>query len=115
MNVDDGEPTRTLDETVTVPNFVARTIKLGLFGAVGLFQGWLIILLVPALIQMLQLKYADPNSNCFVTVIQGVELLLVGLVTFAAIPGKLFMHFIRKRISFRASRYSLVLTWGFLQ
>ena len=104
QDVDDGNPTRILDEAVTVPNFVARTSKLGLFGAVGLFQGLLTILLVPALIQMLKLKYADPNSNCFVTVIQGVELLLVGLVTFAALPGKLFMHFVRKRISFRASQ-----------
>ena len=105
QDVDAGDPTRTLDETVTVPNFVARTTKLGLFGAVGLFQGWLTILLVPALIQMLQLKYANPiNSNCFVTVIQGVGFLLADLVTFAAIPGKLLMHLVRKRISFRASQ-----------
>ncbi|XP_063681850.1 synaptic vesicle 2-related protein-like [Bolinopsis microptera] len=90
-------------ETVsaTVPNFVARTTKLGLFGFVVFFQGWLTILLVPTLIQAFKTKEAEPNSDCSVTVTQGKELLLLALVTFAAILGRLFMHFTRKKFNFR--------------
>ena len=88
-------------ETVIVPNFVARTTKLGLFGFVILFQGWLTILLVPTLIQAFKINEAEPNSDCSVTVTQGKELLLLALVTFSAIPGRLFMHFTRNEFSFR--------------
>ncbi|XP_063674235.1 synaptic vesicle 2-related protein-like [Bolinopsis microptera] len=87
--------------TATVPNFVARTTKLGLFGFVIMFQGWLTILLVPALIQAFKIKEAEPNSDCSVTVTQGKELLLLALVTFGSIPGRLFMHFTRKEFSHR--------------
>ena len=91
-------------ETVVVPNFAARTAKLGLWCAITVFQGWLTILLVPAMIKLLKVKEAEPRSDCTATITQGPELLLLGLVTFAAIPGKLFMHFIRKRVSFRISQ-----------
>ena len=87
--------------TLTVPNFVARVIKLGLFDALNLFQGWLLILLVPALIQSLKTKEAEPNSDCSVTVTQGADFLLLGTVTSASLLGKVFMHFIRERIRFR--------------
>ena len=88
-------------ETVTIPNFVARTTKLGIYCAVNTFQGWLTILLVPRLIQIFKIKEAEPNSDCSVTVTQGKELLLLGLVTSAAILGRLFIHFTRKQFSFR--------------
>ena len=88
-------------EMVPLPNFVARTTKLGIYCAVNTFQGWLTILLVPKLIQVFKIKEAEPNSDCSVTVTQGKELLLLGLVTFAAILGRLFIHFTRKKLSFR--------------
>ena len=87
--------------TMTLHNFIARTTKLGLFGFVSMFQGWFTILLVPTLIQAFKIKEAEPNSDCLVTVTQGKELLLLALVTFAAILGRLFMHFTRKKFSFR--------------
>ena len=88
-------------EAEIVPNFLARTIKLGLYSAISTFQGWLTILLVPTLIQLLKIKEAEPDSDCSVTVTQGWELLLLGLVTFAAIIGRFFIHHMRKRVSFR--------------
>ena len=88
-------------ETVPLPNFVARTTKLGVYRAINTFQGWLTIFMVPRLIQLLKMKAAEPNSDCSVTVTQGKELLLLGLVTFAAIFGRLFIHFTRKKLSFR--------------
>ena len=45
------------------PNFIARTIKIGLFDGTNLFQGWITILLVPTLIQMLNKEKAEPNSD----------------------------------------------------
>ena len=89
---------------VNVPDFVARTIKLGLFDAITLFQGWLTILLVPTMIQWLKIKKAEPNSDCSVTIIQGSELLLLGIVTSASSYGKLFRHLINNMISFRKSQ-----------
>ena len=98
----ENEENQTIEkEVVIVPNFLARTIKLGLYSAISTFQGWLTILLVPTLIQMLKIKEAEPNSDCSVTVTQGWELLLLGLVTFAAIIGRFFIHHMRKRVSFR--------------
>ena len=91
-------------EAMNVPNFVSRTIKLGLFDAITIFQGWLTILLVPTMIQWLKIKKAEPNSDCLVTVIQGSELLLLGIVTSASSFGKLFRHSINNMISFRKSQ-----------
>ena len=96
-----NEQNQKEEEMVIVPNFVARITKLGLFGFVVIFQGWLTILLVPTLIQAFKIKEAEPNSDCSVTVTQGKELLLLALVTFAAILGRLFMHFTRNKFSFR--------------
>ena len=95
------EKNQTEIKTVPLPNFVARTTKLGVYCAINTFQGWLTILLVPKLIQLFKIKSAEPNSDCSVTVTQGTELLLLGLVTFAAIIGRLFIHFTRKKLSFR--------------
>ena len=89
---------------VNVPNFVARTIKFGLFDAITIFQGWLTILLVPTMIHMLNIKKAEPNSDCSVTVTQGSELLLLGIVSSASSFGKLFRHSINNMISFRKSQ-----------
>ena len=96
-------------ETTTVPNFVARTKKLGLFSFVIMFQGWITILLVPRLIQVFKIKEAEPNSDCSVTVTQGKELLLLTLVNFAAVLGRLFIHFTRKKFSFRKSQVIVAL------
>ena len=89
---------------MNVPNIVARTIKLGLFDGTTTFQGWLTILLVPTMIQMLKIKKAEPNSDCSVTVTQGSELLLLGIVTSASSFGKLFGHLINNMVSFRKSQ-----------
>ena len=98
----ENEKNQTVEEeAVTIPNFVARTSKLGMFNAVNNFQSWLTILLVPRLIQVFKIKEAEPNSDCSVTVTQGKELLLLAFVSFAAVPGRLFLHFTRGRISFR--------------
>jgi MFS family permease len=85
----------------TVSNYVARTTKIGMFSATSNFLGWMTILLVPNLIQMFKIKEAEPNSDCSVTATHGSELLFLGLVTFAAILGRLTMHYTRKKISFR--------------
>ena len=90
--------------TETAPNFVARTTKLGLFCGISSFQGWLTILLVPTMIHMLNIKKAEPNSDCSVTVTQGSELLLLGIVSSASSFGKLFRHSINNMISFRKSQ-----------
>ena len=94
---------------VIVPNLVARTVKLGLYCAVNTFQGWLTILLVPSMIQMLNIKEAESQSDCSVTATQGSELLLLGLVTFAAILGRLFIHYTRKKIPFRTMQVGVAL------
>ena len=88
-------------ETVTVPNFVGRTTKLGLLIACSTFNGWLTYLLVPALIEMLNIKEIGSSSDCSMTMTQGPELLLLGLVTFAAIPATLLTHCIKGKIGFR--------------
>ncbi|XP_063680137.1 synaptic vesicle 2-related protein-like [Bolinopsis microptera] len=90
--------------TMNVSNFVARTVKLGLFDGMTTFQGWLTILLVPTMIQMLKIKKAEPNSDCSVTVTKGPELLLLGIVTLASAFGMLFRHLIRNMLSFRKSQ-----------
>ena len=41
------------DNQIVVPNFIARTIKMGIYLAAVVFQSWPKILLVPALIRML--------------------------------------------------------------
>ena len=87
--------------TETAPNFVARTPKLGLFCGISSFQGWLTILLVPALIQMLNIREAEPNSDCSLTVTQGAEFLLLSVVSLASLFGKSLMHYIREKISFQ--------------
>ena len=89
------------DDDITSLKFTIRVMKLGLFSAISTFQGWGIILLVPTMIQLLKIKEAGPNHDCHVTVTQGAELLLVALVTSAAIPGRLFVHFTRNKFSFR--------------
>ena len=89
------------EETVTILTFVVRTSKLGMFAGVNTFQGWLTILLVPRLIQAFKIKETLLNTDCSVTVTQGPELLLLALVTSAAILGRLFVHFTRENISFR--------------
>ena len=89
-------------EVTTVPNFAARTAKLGLLMAIVHFNGDLTTLLVPALIQLLNIDEAGPTSDCSVTMTQGPELiLLLGLVTFAAIPSSLFAHWMKDKIGFR--------------
>ncbi|XP_063674188.1 D-xylose transporter-like [Bolinopsis microptera] len=88
-------------ETVTVPNFVGRTTKLGLLIACITFNGWLTTLLVPALIKMFNIKESGSNSDCSVTMTRGPELLLLGLVNFAAIPSTLLTHCIKGKIGFR--------------
>ena len=87
-------------EVTTVPNFAARTAKLGLFMAIVHFNGDLTTLLVPALIQLLNIEEAGPTSDCSVTMTQGPELLLLGLVTFAAIPSSLLAHWMKDKIGF---------------
>ena len=89
------------DTEEKIPNFVARTTKLGLYCAVNSFQGWLTILLVPDLIQALKIDEVGSNSDCSTTVIQGLEFLLLALVTFAAIAGRLFVHNVRHLVCFR--------------
>ena len=74
------------EAAMNVPKVVARTIKLGLFDGMTIFQGWLTILLVPTMIQMLKIKKAEPNSDCSVTLTQGAELLLLGIVSSAIAP-----------------------------
>ncbi|KAL5247230.1 hypothetical protein ACHWQZ_G019177 [Mnemiopsis leidyi] len=96
------EEVREEDEEVT--NFVARIIKLSLFGTIFTFQGWGTILLVPTMIQLLKIKDVGTNTDCTLTSTKGAELLLLALVTFAAIPGRLFIHFTKKRISFRKTQ-----------
>ena len=88
-------------ETLTVPNYAARTTKLGLLIACVTFNGWLTTLLVPALIKMLKIKEAGPNIDCSFTMTQGAELLFLALVNFAAIPSSLLMHWIKDKIGFR--------------
>jgi hypothetical protein len=58
---------------------------------------------------MLKIKKAGPNSDCFVTVTHGAELLLLGLVTFASIPGRIFIHYTRKKIGFRKRQMLIAL------
>ena len=91
------------------PNFIARTIKIGLFDGTNLFQGWITILLVPTLIQMLKIEKAEPNSDCSVTTAQGADLLLLGIVTSAALFGTLFRHFIGDMLSFRKLQVTVAL------
>ena len=86
---------------MTSQNFLVRVLKLGLFSAITTFQGWGLIVLVPTMIQLLKIQEAGPNPDCHVTVTQGAELLLVALVTSAAIPGRLFVYFTRNKFSFR--------------
>jgi MFS family permease len=100
---------RKESDIMTVPNFAARTIKLGLLFSVSIFQGWLTILLAPELIQLLNSSDVELESNCYLTAVHGVEILLLGLVTLAALPGKLLMHFIRNKISFRKSQVAVAL------
>ena len=102
--IEDEENQTVKKETVTVPNFVARTTKLGLFCFSFFFQGWLTILLVPRLIQVFKIKDAESNSDCSSTATQGKELLLLAFVTFAAILGRLSTHFTREKFSFRKSQ-----------
>ncbi|XP_063687105.1 multidrug resistance protein MdtL-like [Bolinopsis microptera] len=89
------------DTEEKIPNFVARTTKLGLYCAVNSFQGWLTILLVPYLIQALKIDEVGSNSDCSTTVIQGLDFLLLALVTFAAVAGRLFVHHVRHLVCFR--------------
>ena len=91
------------------PNFIARTIKIGLFDGTNLFQGWITILLVPTLIQMLKIEKAEPNSDCSVTMTQGADLLLLGIVTSASLFGTLFRHFIGDMLSFRKLQVTVAL------
>ena len=102
--IQDKENQDIPEVAMNVPNFVARTIKFGLFDAFTIFQGWLTILLVPTMIHMLNIKKAEPNSDCSVTVTQGSELLLLGIVTSASSFGKLFGHLINNMVSFRKSQ-----------
>ena len=96
--------------TMNVPtNFIARTIKIGLFDETNLFQGWITILLVPTLIQMLKIEKAEPNSDCSVTMTQGADLLLLGIVTSASLFGTLFRHFIGDMLSFRKLQVTVAL------
>ena len=88
-------------DDLTSLEFTFRVAKLGLFKAIYTFQGWGLIVLVPTMIQLLKIKEAGPNPDCHVTVTQGAELLLVALVTSAAIPGRLFVHFTRNKFSFK--------------
>ena len=67
----------------------------------NIFQGWMTVLLVPTLIQMLKIEKAGPNSDCSETMTQGSELLLLGLVTSATLLGTFFRHFIGYMLSFR--------------
>ena len=85
----------------TVPNYVARVTKIGMFTGTCAFTGLMTILLVPSLIQLLKIKESGTNTDCSVTVTQGAEFLLLGLVTSASVPGRVFIHFVRKKISFR--------------
>ena len=89
------------EKQATVPNFAARLTKLATFRGIVDFQGWMTILLVPTLIQLLKIKEAKPDTDCSVTVTQGKELLLLGLVTFAAVLGRILLHLARKTLSFR--------------
>ena len=91
-------------DTAAVPNLVVRLTKLCLYRAVSMFQGWLTILLVPTMIQLFNIRNAGLNGDCHETATQGTELLIVALVTFAAIPGKFFGGFLQKRVSFRKSQ-----------
>ena len=97
------------DDDMTTLDFTVRVVKLGLFSAISTFQGWGTILLVPTMIQLLKIKEAGPNPDCTVTVTQGAELLLVALVTSAAIPGRIFVHFTRNRLSFRLVQFGVAL------
>ena len=92
------------DEEEEVPNFVARTFKLGLFGTIFTFQGWGTILLVPTMIKLLKIKDIGNNTDCTLTATQGAELLFLALVTSAAIPGRLFVHFTKNKLSFRKTQ-----------
>jgi hypothetical protein len=85
----------------TVPNYAARIAKLSLFNVIYSFLGWMTILLVPNLIQMFKIKEVGPNSDCSVTATHGVDFLLLALVSFAALPGRILIHYVRKKISFR--------------
>ena len=85
---------------MNITTFVAKKFKTrNVQRNYNTLQGWLTILLVPMLIQVFKVKEAEPNSNCYLT--QGKECLLLALVTFAAILGRLFVHFTRKNICFR--------------
>ena len=97
------------DEDMTTLDFTLRVVKLGLFSAISTFQGWGTILLVPTMIQLLKIKEAGQNPDCQVTVTQGVELLLLALVTSAAIPGRMFVHFTRNKLSFRLVQFGVAL------
>ena len=88
-------------EEVIVPNFVARTAKLATYHAIHVFLGWMTILLVPALIQLFKIEESELAADCTVSATQGAELLLLSTVTFAVIPGKIFSHYTRDRISFQ--------------
>ena len=91
-------------ETVGVPNMIARVTKLGLCRALSMFQGWLTILLVPTLIQLIKTRNTELESGCTETATQGAELLILALVTFAALPGKLFASFLKDRVHYRKSQ-----------
>ncbi|KAL5272820.1 hypothetical protein ACHWQZ_G000852 [Mnemiopsis leidyi] len=92
------------EEEEKVTNFATRTFKLGLFCTIFTFQGWGTILLVPTMIQLLKIKNIGTNTDCTLTSTQGAELLLLALVTSAAIPGRPFIHFTRKWFSFRQTQ-----------
>ena len=91
-------------ETAAVPNLVTRITKIGLYCAVSMFQGWLTILLVPGMIQLINIRKSELKGDCHETATGGTELLIVALVIFAALPGKLFAGFLQKIISFRISQ-----------
>ena len=54
-------------EEVTVPNFVARTAKLGTYHAIHGVLGWMTILLVPALIQLFKIEGSELAADCAVS------------------------------------------------
>jgi hypothetical protein len=98
---EEREEIMTKETQTTDPNYAARIAKLGILSGICYFLGWMTILLVPSLIQMFKIKEVGPGSDCSLTATHGVELLLLGLVTFASIPGRILIHYARKNISFR--------------
>ena len=96
--------TKDRNDAVEVTDFKTRLCKMALWKGTSFYQGWGTILLVPAMIQVFNLKNlketAASMGKCE-TVAKNWEFLLLALVNGAANLGRVFAYLIRDWTNFR--------------